>query len=395
VRWRRQLPAYSPLPLRAVAAGAAGFVGRSATARAEVTAALARALGGTGVLLTDCGTGALTLAIRSCLAQRSGAAVALPAYGCYDLATAADGAGAPVVLYDLVPETLAPEPESLRRALDKDVGAVVLAHLFGVPADPDPVRSVTRNAGAWLIEDAAQGTGASLRGQPLGSFGDLVVLSFGRGKGITAGRGGALVARGDAATPLLDQVRSPLRPAVRGVGELAQLNAQWLLGRPSMYVVPSTLPFLRLGETIYHAPSPVRAMSDVAARALAVTLLHSRREAAARRANAAHLLERCGPGLAPVRVPSGAEPGYVRLPFLASRAARAAAELADAKALGIMPGYPRALRDLIGFGERVLNPADDLAGARRLAQLLVTLPAHSLLSRRDLQALGTWAARQQ
>jgi len=379
--------------MRAVVAGAAGLLGGSGSARADVTAALTRTFGATDVLLTDSGTGALTLAIQGCLAQRPGAAVALPAYSCYDLATAADGAGAPVVLYDLSPETLAPEPESLRRALERGVGAVVLVHLFGVPADPKPVRAAAERAGAWLIEDAAQGAGASLRGAPLGSSGDLAVLSFGRGKGNTGGRGGALLAHGDAAASVVDRTRGALRPPLRGARELIQLKAQWLLGRPSLYAIPAALPFLRLGETVYNPPSPERGLSAVASRTLAVTWPLGEREASVRRAHAARLLARHADGLAPIGVPEGAEPGYLRLPFVASPARRAAADSAESRSLGIMPGYPQALCDLPGFAERIVNSDDAFPGARTLAERLLTLPTHSLLSPRDLTRLEEWLAR--
>ena len=390
--WRRQLPAYSPLPLRAVIAGAAGLFAGSRTARGEVTTALTHAFGASDVLLTDSGTGSLTLAIRACLESRPDTAVALPAYSCYDLATAADGAGVRVVLYDLVPETLAPEPESLRRALQQGVGVVVLAHLFGLPADPEPVRAAADQVGAWLIEDAAQGAGASLRGRPLGSFGDLVVLSFGRGKGITAGRGGALLACGDAAASLVGRIRRELLPPRRGFRELVQLKAQWLLGRPWLYAVPAALPFLKLGETVHHAPSPERAMSEVAARTLAVTWRVAEREAAVRRANAERLLGCCGRHVQAIRLAADAGPGYLRLPLLATPAARAVPESKASRELGAMPGYPQALCDLRGFGERVANRDEDFVGARTLAERLVTLPTHSLLTDGDLSRLEMWLA---
>ena len=390
--WRRQLPAYSPLPLRAVVAGATGLAGAGQSARAQLAAAVARAFGAADVLLTDGGTGALTLAIRGCLAQKPGAAVVLPAYGCYDLATAADGAGAPVVLYDLAPDTLAPEPESLRRALARGAGAVVLVHWYGIPADPAPVRAAAQHVGAWLIEDAAQGMGASLDGRPLGSLGEIAVLSFGRGKGTTAGRGGALLARGEAAA-LVAGARSALLPALRGVRELVQLQAQWLLGRPSLYALPASLPFLQLGETVYHPPSPVRGLSAVATRTLGVTWGLRDGEADIRGANAARLRARSGPGLTPIAGPAGAAAGYLRLPFVASPAVRAAACTAEARALGIMPGYPSALCDLAGFGARVINRSDAFPGARMLAERLVTLPTHSLLDEADLARLEAWVAR--
>jgi perosamine synthetase len=345
------------------------------------------------VLLTDSGTGALTLAIRACLAAASDAAVALPAYGCFDLATAADGARAPVVLYDLDPTTLAPDLDSLERALARGTRAVVLVHWYGVPVDQDPVRAAAQAAGALLIEDAAQSAGATWHGRPTGSFGDLTVLSFGRGKGTTAGRGGALLARGSAGSSAFARVRSELGLPDEGRRACAPLVAQWLLGRPAVYAVPSALPFLRLGETPYHAPAPVRAMSAAAARVLAVTLRLGDREARIRRLNAGRLLVRQAPGLSWVQVPAGGQAGYLRLPSLAAPATRSAAGLAEARALGIMPGYPHALCDLRGFGKRVVNKSDGFPAARTLAEQLITLPTHSLLSENDLIRLETWLAR--
>jgi hypothetical protein len=58
-----------------------------------------------------------------------------------------------------------------------------------------------------------------------------------------------------------------------------------------------------------------------------------------------------------------------------------------------MPGYPWALADLRGFGGRVGNADWRFPGARTLAERLITLPTHSRLRERDLEALETWLAR--
>jgi hypothetical protein len=63
---------------------------------------------------------------------------------------------------------------------------------------------------------------------------------------------------------------------------------------------------------------------------------------------------------------------------------------AAGKELGIWPSYPRSLADLAGFGERRVNAGDSFPGARELADRLVTLPVHSRLSPRDLDALERW-----
>src|SRR5207237_8893759 len=141
--------------------------------------------------LTGSGTTALTAALIGVLKDRPGA-VALPAYGCYDLATAADGANAPVLLYDLDPHTLAPDLPQLRDALRQGASAVVVVHFYGHPVDLGEVKRLAAERGALVIEDAAQAAGAKLDGRPVGTQSSLAVLSFGRGKGLTGGSGGAL-----------------------------------------------------------------------------------------------------------------------------------------------------------------------------------------------------------
>ncbi len=148
------------------------------------------------VVLCDSGTSALILALRVASDGAPKPLVALPAYGCYDLATAAIAVGADVVLFDLDPETLAPDPVSFARALQRGPCAVVVAYLYGIPFDAAALSRQAAEVGAILIEDAAQGFGASVADTPCGGIGPLSVLSFGRGKGVTGGGGGALLMRG-------------------------------------------------------------------------------------------------------------------------------------------------------------------------------------------------------
>jgi hypothetical protein len=55
-----------------------------------------------------------------------------------------------------------------------------------------------------------------------------------------------------------------------------------------------------------------------------------------------------------------------------------------------MPGYPQALVDLGGFGERALNRREEFPGARSLAERLVTVPTHGFLAQRDLGRLEAY-----
>ncbi len=253
----RDLPVYSPVSFRAIVAGLQAFRGGGEEALAQVEALIRAQYAPSDLLLTDSGTSALNLALtasaRSAESRGSQPLAALPAYGCYDLATAADAAGVRVVLYDLDPDTLGPDWASLERVVAGGATSVVVAHLYGVPVDVRRVRSICRGR-ADLIEDAAQAAGAVIEGRPAGGIGSLSVLSFGRGKGRTGGGGGALLANDSAGAALLATVREFPGPAPRGGRQLIPLMAQWLLARPWVYGIPASLPFLGLGETVYHAP---------------------------------------------------------------------------------------------------------------------------------------------
>jgi dTDP-4-amino-4,6-dideoxygalactose transaminase len=78
--------------------------------------------------------------------------------------------------------------------------------------------------------------------------------------------------------------------------------------------------------------------------------------------------------------------------LVASPAARRLAESRPERRLGIAPGYPLPLARLPGFASRCVNAAPGFPGATELAEHLITLPTHSLLSAADLRALRRWMA---
>jgi dTDP-4-amino-4,6-dideoxygalactose transaminase len=377
-------PVHSPVPAAALAAGVAALLSNSSCSRAEarllawIQATWAPAM----VRLTNSGTTALRLALQLAGGSRHDCRVALPGWGCYDLATACDGVAADVILYDLDPLTLGPDWESLRAALAGGAGTVVVAHFGGVPIDLGPVTELAAEFGALVIEDAAQGVGGHYDGRPLGGFGACSVLSFGRGKGRSAGGGGALLVHDHA---LVEAAKAlDLGPGRAGIGGLLKSALQHLLARPSWYWIPAGLPFLGLGQTIYHAVSPARGMSRSGLGLLAGALDESDREVPARMAVARALLaatpDRWRGGLP--RVPPRGEAGWLRVPVVAPEEAEARRVASMGAHLGISPGYPLALADLPGFGQRAGRR--DTPGAQLLARRLVTLPAHRFVGPGDV-----------
>jgi dTDP-4-amino-4,6-dideoxygalactose transaminase len=389
VSWRYLPPVHSPLSAGAVAAGLQAAITGDRGARERVERALAAFFGVTRVLLTASGTAALDLAMRWAMGATGRSRIALPGYCCYDLVTALRGAGADVVLYDIDPSTLGPDWRSLEAALEARPAALVAAHLYGLPVDMPRVMDLAERVGAIVLEDAAQGIGASLNGRPLGTFGHLRMLSFGRGKGVTAGKGGALlVAAG---------WRGSGEPSVglkssRGWGELFPLLGQWSLARPGLYRVPAGIPALALGETLYRDPVPPTTISAVGAAVVEQTWRTQADEPLRRRRTAARLTQLLeAASLFQTVVPiAGAEPGWLRYPILAPDITRTDSRMRASRALGVMPGYPRALETLPALPEP--RPRLPLPGAARLAAELWTLPTHSLVAENDLERLGGWLA---
>lgn len=385
--WRRLPPVRSPISPRALFAGAAAACALRPDDRKAVVAALCQRHGASDALLTDSGTSALILALRALVPD--GGAVAFPGYACIDLTTAAIGAGVRVRIYDLDPMTLSPDMESVRRTIERGVDAIVVAHLFGYPADVVGVQEIAAAHGIPVIEDAAQGAGGSLRGRTLGSLADMSVLSFGRGKGTTAGSGGALLVKTPALAEWAQQTRLAFGTNPRGGREVISLAAQWLLTHPMLYGVPASIPALRLGEMVYHAPHKPRAMTDAAAAILPSAFRMDANEVGARRERANELLSRMKVSvrMSPVQSVAGGEPGYLRFAVLDS-----AGNASPCPELGAVRGYPLTLEQHVPL-RPILAPNESAGtGATELRDRLFTLPTHSRVLHGDLGRLSAWLA---
>jgi dTDP-4-amino-4,6-dideoxygalactose transaminase len=316
--------------------------------------------------------------LRIAIARTGASVVALPAFSCFDLGAAAVATRARLLLYDLDPETLAPDLDSLTRALQHGARVVVLAPLYGVPIDWDAATEIVHNAGGVVIEDAAQGHGASWRGRSVGSFGSLSVLSFGRGKGWTGGAGGALLLR-PGITAINGDARHQHSNIARELQTMAGLALQWALGRPAFYGWPRALPWLQLGETVYHEPGPIRPMPRAAAASVHASWSIAQAEAEARRRNAQLLLEALARirHVRPVRPLPQASAGFLRLPIRLLHGLAGFANPQRALRLGIAPSYPCALESLPAIRPLLAGRPGSWPGAADLARTLVTLPTHS------------------
>jgi dTDP-4-amino-4,6-dideoxygalactose transaminase len=383
---RQQLPVSSTITVRSLVRAVGPALAGGAGARAALETELRHAFNADRALLVDSGTSALALALRA--AAKPGGVVALPAYACVDIGAAAIFAQLRVRLYDVYPVSLSADLESVSRVLEQGADVIVASHLYGYATDVPGIAALAAAHGAAVVEDAAQGAWGSLGGTRLGAFGPLSVLSFGRGKGMTGAGGGALLAIGGAHVSALDAMRPKLASARSDVMTLTMAKAQWLLGRPSLYGLPSSIPALHLGETIYHHAHDAREITGVSASLVREALARADADLRLRTEHARELelAARGAAGVQVTRAIAGATPGYLRLPVRLTRARGANRERSR---LGIVRGYPETLAELPELAPLVIGD-ETLAGARELASNLITLPTHSLLTKKDLRMLSEW-----
>jgi len=102
--------------------------------------------------------------------------------------------GARIVFVDVDPKHYTMDPEKLEKAISPRTKAIIPVHLYGQPADMDPIMAVAERHGLVVIEDACQAHGASDRGRSVGSLGHMACFSFYPSKNLGAcGEGGAVV----------------------------------------------------------------------------------------------------------------------------------------------------------------------------------------------------------
>ncbi len=111
---------------------------------------------------------------------------------------AIENAGATPVLVDIDPRTFTLDVAQLQAAITPRTRAIVPVHLYGHPADMDPILAIARGAGVVVIEDAAQAHGAEYHGRRAGSMGAMACFSFYPGKNLGAYGEGGMVVTSDA-----------------------------------------------------------------------------------------------------------------------------------------------------------------------------------------------------
>jgi perosamine synthetase len=384
VKVRRTLPpAAAEVTAGALLRAAAGIVvAKRFTDRVE--SQVKHYFGVRHAFLTSSGKAALTLVLKALASLADRRQVVIPAYTCFSVAAAVRRAGLDVTVCDVDPETFDFDYQSLETTITRQTLCVVPTHLFGLPSDMRRVARLCADQDAFVVEDAAQAIGGRYRGKLLGTIGDAGFFSLGRGKSITCGSGGIIVTNseriGRAIAREYERADHPsVADAVRDFLGLVLLR---IFVDPRLFWVAKAMPWLRLGETRYDVEFPIRRLSGVSAGALHGWQERLSRTIRARAHTAAYFCTALG-----LQAPRWASASPARLPVvMGSREARDRMHaLSEARGLGLGVMYPTAINAIEEL--RAAVGGQDATAADLLADRLLTIPTHHLLSDADKQAV--------
>lgn len=138
------------------------------------------------------GTAALQLAFDA-LQLPPGSEVIMPSFTIISCAAALPGFGLKPIFVDCDPLTFNMRAEDVAKVITSNTRAMLIAHIYGLPADIDPLLQLASTHDLKVIEDAAEAIGLTYKGKQCGSFGDISIFSFYPNKHITTGEGGMVL----------------------------------------------------------------------------------------------------------------------------------------------------------------------------------------------------------
>jgi dTDP-4-amino-4,6-dideoxygalactose transaminase len=294
-------------------------------------------------------------------------------------------------LVDIDPVTFTYPPAALSGAVSDETLAVIVVHPFGIPVAMGPALAAARSVGALVIEDAAQAMGARNENRHLGTRGHVGLYSFGPGKPLALGGGGAVVTSDETLAAALAGEWATLAPPTRVTTGWAwlRLGLFALAFQPSLWWVATRLGAQKVGA---HEASWNYRLTGFTPSQAAVGLallprldaINQQRRDHARQLSAglAELTSLIIPGVGMSKsVENTKQPIFLRLPLLTSTPAQADSIFAALTAAGIGVGRMYG-RTIAQFFPQISTPA--LPGSERVARTLLTLPTNHHLDAQEI-----------
>jgi perosamine synthetase len=386
-------PAATPITIGQILSGIAAIF-KPKYERERFRSELKEYFGVRYVFLLSSGKASLALILEALKEMNPGRrSVIIPAFTCYSVPSAIKRAGLDIVLCDIDADTLDFDFEQLEGLLGEQVLAVIPRHIFGIASDIGRLNKMVKGRGIAVVEDAAQTMGDSFGGRKHGTLGDAGVFSLSRGKAFSTVEGGIILTdREDLGQKLRGKVE---RVAEYGsIGNIllwAKAVLLWLCMHPWLFWIPKSLPFLKVGATIYDPNFKLKRLAGFQAGISQgwVDKLRVLREI--REANAGFWAE--GIGRANTRLKlfdnfsndshSQYKGSPVRFPVAFESADSAARnlELSEDNGLGVMLTYP----DSVAGIPELAGELNDLefTVASDYARRILTFPTHAYITETD------------
>jgi perosamine synthetase len=338
------------------------------------------------VFLVSSGKAALTLILVALQNLSKRKQVVIPAYTCFSLPSAIVKTGLEIALCDIDSTSLDFDYACLEEVITPETLCVIPHHLFGIPSDMQRIQVLCRARSAFILEDAVQAMGGQTTGRKLGMLGDVGFFSLGRGKPITCGSGGVIVTNSDdiaaaIARPYADLKEPSISEVLKDFFEFVLMS---IFVHPRLYWLPTGLPFLKLGQTLFYRDFPIKRLS----RRKAGLLRYWRRRLAQANQTRTEIAAYFGEQLHLKTVPETSIP-YLRLPILVNsrRTRDRIYALSQQRGLGISCMYPSPINEI----EEIKTTFDGKAypAAKTVSEKLLTIPIHHLLSENDKKSICT------
>ena len=336
------------------------------------------------VFLVSSGKVALTLILLALKSKSAKKKVLIPAYTCFSVPSSIAKAGLEVSLCDINPSTLDFDYELLKKTVDEDTLCVIPNHLFGIPADVEKVKGVCSGQDVYIVEDAAQAMGGTLNGKQLGTIGDVGFFSLGRGKNITCGSGGIIITNSDQIAEKISEYYSSLTypNRLRELRDLFLFIVMTIFIKPSLYWFPAGLRFLKLGQTMFHKDFPMHKLSGIKAGLLRHWKERLEQSNMIRQKTMVWFNERLKlQTICRDMIP------VLRLPVLLNSPEERdrICSLSGKYGLGLSPMYPTPINEIEEIKETFNGKS--FPGAGKVAEMLLTIPTHHLLSDQDREGI--------
>ena len=321
--------------------------------------------------------------------KRAQPEIILPAYGCPDLISAAVYAGVKPILVDLEADSPWLDLQLVVAAITENTIAIVAVDLFGIPERWTQLREISDQFKLVLIEDSAQyfpGVEDDYCWQ-----GDLVVLSFGRGKPVSLLGGGAVLTRKNSLYKCLPKPETKPSSWIKQIKFGLKTRLYNVMISPLLYWLPQTLPFLHLGETHYHPLQSIEPMDQSCLNVLAsnISRYQCDVEAMSRCQKISDMLESSGnvknlPLINDIEVKTR----LLRYPLLVEEPSRDGLyETLKQAGLGASVMYPAALPKIAGLEHILDNTVFE--NAEKFAARIITLPTHRYVSNNVIAKMKT------